>query len=69
LRVEEIDSAAARDSDKRIGFCFFTVELHGLEVEAGKAADDFKVAQLFGSGSSQFRPWMEYCIAAANQNC
>ena len=53
LRVEEIDAAAARDGDQRIGLCLFAVELHWLEVEAGEAADDFKMAKLFGADIHQ----------------
>ena len=49
LRVEEIDAAAARDCDKRIGFGLFAVELHRFEVEAGKATDHFEMAELFGA--------------------
>ena len=38
LRVEEIDAAAARDGDKRIGLRFFAIEFRWLEMKAGKGS-------------------------------
>ena len=37
LRVEQIDAAAARDGDQRIGLRLLAVELRRLEMQAGEA--------------------------------
>ena len=51
--IEQIDAAAARDRDQRIGFRLLAHRLHWLEVHACQRADDFQMAQFLGADIHQ----------------
>jgi hypothetical protein len=42
MRIEKIDSAAARDRDQRIGLSGLPVELRGLQMHTGERANHLR---------------------------
>ena len=53
LRIEQIDAAAAGNGDQGIGFCCLAIEFRWLQMQACQAADDLKMAELFGADIHQ----------------